>query len=94
MVTKELTNNGSINLKTSSSIEAYQKTITKESRGVSERSYKNKEEKLINNTNLTIEEMYQQDPLQAVDETKVPPSVLYMLRNEPNEFINSFNIEK
>ena len=38
--------------------------------------------------------MYQQDPLQAVDETKVPPSVLYMLRNEPNEFINSFNIEK
>jgi len=36
---------------------------------------------------MTIEEMYQQDPLIAVDDTKIPPSVLYMLKREPNEFI-------
>ena len=30
---------------------------------------------------MTIEEMYQQDPLIAVDDSKIPPSVLYMLKN-------------
>jgi hypothetical protein len=43
---------------------------------------------------MTIEEMYQQDPLNAVDYSKIPPSVLYMLKKEPNDYISQQNSHK
>jgi hypothetical protein len=40
---------------------------------------------------MTIEELYQLNPLSAIDDSRIPPSVLYMLKKEPNEYISSSN---
>ena len=69
------------------------RSLSKESKDLSDNSANN-QEKLINNTNMTIEEMYQLNPLNAVDDSRIPPSVLYMLKKEPNEYISLSNEQK
>ena len=38
--------------------------------------------------------MFQQNPLSGVDENKLPPSILYILKAEPNEYIDANDLNK